>query len=58
MSHNQNGGKNFSEQPERVSEAGKKGAGAVDGNLKRDPGRAAESGHRSNQERRGSGDAS
>lgn len=58
MSRKQNGGKGFSEQPERVSEAGKKGSGAVGGNLKRDPGRSVESGHRSNEARRGSGDAS
>lgn len=51
-------GKGFSEQPERVSEAGKKGSGAVSGNLKRDPGRAVEAGHRSNEQRRGSGDKS
>ena len=57
MSRNQHG-KGFSEQPERVSEAGKKGSGAIGGNLKRDPGRAVEAGHRSNEQRRGSGDAS
>lgn len=51
-------GKGFSEQPERVSEAGKKGNGLVNGNLKKDPGRAVEAGHRSNQERRGAGDKS
>jgi len=48
--------KNFSEQPERVSEAGKKGSGAVSGNLKKDPGRSVESGHRSNDQHRGSED--
>ncbi len=46
-------GKGFSEQSERISEAGKKGNGAVNGNLKRDPGRATEAGHRSNEERQG-----
>jgi len=49
------GDKNFSEQPERVSEAGKKGSGAISGNLKKDPGRSPESGHRSHEQRRGSG---
>lgn len=51
-------GKGFSEQPERISEAGKKGSGAVNGNLKRDLGHATEAGHRSNEQRRGSGDKS
>lgn len=51
-------GKGFSEQPERVSEAGKKGSGAIAGNLKKDPGRAKEAEYRSNGERRGSGDKS
>jgi general stress protein YciG len=50
-------GKNFSEQSERISEAGKKGNGIVSGNLKKDPGRAVEAGHRSHEARRGSGDA-
>ena len=48
--------KNFSEQPDRISEAGKKGSGAVSGNLKKDPGRSVESGHRSHEQRRGSED--
>ena len=47
-------GNNFSEQSERVSEAGRKGNGAVSGNLKKDPGRAVESGHRSHEQQRGS----
>ena len=51
-------GKSFSEQSERVSEAGKKGSGAISGNLKKDPGRAVEAGHRSHEQRRGSGDES
>lgn len=46
-------GKGFSEQSERISEAGKKGHGTVSGNLKRDPGRAVEAGHRSNEQRQG-----
>jgi len=50
MAHDKQG-KSFSEQPERVSETGKKSGGLVKGNLKRDPGRAVESGHRSNQGR-------
>lgn len=50
--------KNFSEQSERVSEAGKKGAGAISGNLKKDPARAVEAGHRSHEQRRGSGEES
>ncbi|GGY68153.1 hypothetical protein GCM10011613_10450 [Cellvibrio zantedeschiae] len=49
-------GKNFSENSERITEAGKKGSGAIGGNLKKDPGRAVESGHRSHEQRRGSGD--
>lgn len=44
--------KHFSEQPERVSEAGRKGVGAISGNMKKDPGRAVESGHRSHEQRR------
>lgn len=48
-------GKSFSEQSERVAEAGKKGSGSISGNMKRDPGRAVEAGHRSNEERRGAG---
>lgn len=46
-------GKGFSEQSERISEAGKKGNGTISGNLKRDPGRAVEAGHRSNEQRKG-----
>ncbi len=48
--------KNFAEQSERVSEAGKKGSGAISGNLKKDPGRSVESGHKSHEQRRGSED--
>lgn len=55
---NKKSSKNFSEQPERVSEAGRKGGGAVGGNLKKDPGRAVEAGHRSHEQRRGSGEES
>ena len=51
-------GKSFSEQPQHVSDAGKKGSGAVSGNLKKDPGRAVEAGHRSHEQRRGSGEDS
>lgn len=50
------GGKSFSEQPERISEAGKKGSGAVGGNLKKDPGRSVGAGHRSHEARHGSGE--
>jgi len=49
-------GKNFSEQSERVSEAGKKGNCAVSGNLKKDAGRAVVAGHRSHDARHGSGE--
>jgi general stress protein YciG len=52
------GGKGFSEQPHHVAGAGKKGTGAIGGNLKKDPGRAVEAGHRSHEQRRGSGEES
>lgn len=51
-------GKSFSEQPESINQAGKKGQGLVEGNMRRDPGRAVEAGHRSNQARPASGDHS
>ena len=51
-------GKSFSEQPQHVAEAGKKGGGAISGNLKKDSGRAVEAGHRSHEQRRGSGEES
>lgn len=54
--HKYNPGQSFAEQGERVSEAGRKGQGAVPGNMKHDPGRAAEAGHRSNEQRPASGD--
>lgn len=50
------GGKGFSEQPQHVADAGKKGAGAISGNLKKDPGRAVGAGHRSHEQRHGSGE--
>lgn len=52
------GGKNFSEQPQHVADAGKKGGGVISGNLKKDPGRAIEAQHRSHEQRRGSGEES
>lgn len=53
-----NPGKNFAEDQERISEAGRKGQGAVQGNMRRDTGRAVESGHRSNEQRPASGNHS
>lgn len=48
----------FTEDHERVSEAGRKGQGAVQGNMRRDAGRAVEAGHRSNEQRPASGNHS
>lgn len=53
-----NPGKSFAEDQERISEAGRKGQGAVKGNMRRDAGRAVEAGHRSNEQRPASGDHS
>ena len=53
---NKKGGKIFAEEPQHVANAGKEGTGAIAGNLKKDPGRAVEAGHRSHEQRRGSGD--
>lgn len=53
-----NPGKSFAEDQERISEAGRKGQGAVPGNMRRDAGRAVEAGHRSNEQRPASGNHS
>lgn len=53
-----NPGKSFAEDQERISEAGRKGQGAVQGNMRRDAGRAVEAGHRSNEQRPASGNHS
>jgi general stress protein YciG len=53
-----NPGKSFAADSERVSEAGRKGQGAVQGNMRRDTGRSVESGHRSNEQRPAGGNHS
>ena len=51
-------GKGFSEQPESVAKAGKKGSGKIQGNMKQDAGRSPESIQRSHGQRQPSGDHS
>jgi len=50
-----NGGKGFAQDPERASEAGKKGGSLSGGNFKNNPGRASEAGKKGGENSHGGG---
>ncbi len=52
------GGRGFAQDPERASEAGKKGGSASGGNFKNDPERASEAGRKGGQNSHGGGNKS
>lgn len=55
MAQNQGGGRGFANDPERASEAGKKGGSVSGGNFKNDPERAAEAGRKGGEHSHGGG---
>ncbi|HTO20543.1 MAG TPA: general stress protein [Pseudomonas sp.] len=55
MAQHQGGKGNFAEDPQRASEAGKKGGQASGGNFKNDPQRASEAGKKGGQQSHGGG---
>ena len=52
------GGRGFAQDPERASEAGKKGGSASGGNFKNNPERASEAGRKGGQNSHGGGNKS